>query len=144
MHVIGFRHTGIICKDLKKSLRFYKDYLGLKVIQEMNDDSEYINKITQLKNAKVRFIKLKMKDNTVLELLSYLTHPTKEIKKPIHNIGLLHLALRVKNIDKTYKYLKSKKIKFLSKPILSSEKIAKVCFCLDPDNVRVELVEMLK
>ena len=46
MHVIGFRHTGIICKDLKKSLRFYRDYLGLKVIQKMDDDSEYINKIT--------------------------------------------------------------------------------------------------
>ena len=32
---------------------------------------------------------------------------------------------------------------FLSKPILSSEGIAKVCFCMDPNGTRIELVEML-
>ena len=47
------------------------------------------------------------------------------------------------NIDKTYKWLKKNKIKVLSKPVLSSEKFAKVFFCLDPDGVRVELVEIL-
>lgn len=26
--VKGFRHTGIICKDIAKSLEFYKDFLG--------------------------------------------------------------------------------------------------------------------
>tara|TARA_B100000963_G_scaffold301887_1_gene274622 strand:+ start:146 stop:340 length:195 start_codon:yes stop_codon:yes gene_type:complete len=31
----------------------------------------------------------------------------------------------------------------ISEPTLSSEKFAKVCFCLDPNNVRVELVEIL-
>ena len=41
-HVIGFRHTGIITKDISKSLHFYKDILGLEVIQEFNDDSDYI------------------------------------------------------------------------------------------------------
>ena len=39
--------------------------------------------------------------------------------------------------------LKNKGIKFLSEPTVSSEKFAKVCFCIDPNNVRVELVEIL-
>ena len=34
-------------------------------------------------------------------------------------------------------------VKTLSEPVLSSEGIAKDFFCLDPDNIRVELVEML-
>ena len=32
--VIGYRHTGIIVKDMKESLYFYRDILGLKVIQD--------------------------------------------------------------------------------------------------------------
>jgi hypothetical protein len=88
-------------------------------------------------------IKLKLNDNNVLELLEYKSHPTKSFKLTIINVGLCHLALQVYNIDKTYKWLKKNKIKVLSKPVLSSEKFAKVFFCLDPDGVRVELVEIL-
>ena len=143
MTVLGYRHTGIICKDMKKSLFFYKNLLGLKVVQEFWDSSEYMNKVSGLKKAKVHFIKLKMKSGEILELLSYPTHKTKLPKLPIHNNGILHVALQVNNINKIYKRLKKKRVKFISEPTLSSEKFAKVCFCLDPNNVRVELVEIL-
>jgi len=141
--VVGYRHTGIICKNIKKSLHFYRDILGLKLIQEFTDRSDYINKITGLKNATVHFYKLKAKDGTVLELLEYKTHKTKSIKHSIINVGVCHIALKVKNAKETYNFLRKKRVKIISKPILSSEGIAKVFFCLDPDNVRVELVEMV-
>lgn len=140
--VKGYRHTGIICQNLRKSVFFYKNLLGMKVIQDFWDNSDYINKITGLKNANVHMVKLQMKSGEILELLSYPTHPTKLAKLPLYNVGVLHIALEVTNIDNMYKKL-NKKIKFLSKPIISSEKFAKVCFCLDPNNVRVELVEIL-
>lgn len=35
-------------------------------------------------------------------------------------------------------------IEVISEPVLSSEGIAIVFFCLDPDGVRVELVEIIK
>ena len=103
--VKGYRHTGIICKDLEKSLEFYKDFLGLRVIQDFWDDSEYMNKITGIENSNTRMIKLEADDGTVVELLDY--------------------------------------VKFLSQPVLSSEGFAKVCFCFDPNNTRIELVEIL-
>ena len=74
--VMGYRHTGIITKDLKKSIQFYRDILGLELIQEMTDSSEYINKITNLKNGIAKFAKLKMNDGSVLELLCYPSHPS--------------------------------------------------------------------
>ena len=79
----------------------------------------------------------------MLELLRYPTHNTKLPKLPIYNTGILHIALQVKNIEKTYLKLKKKGVKFISEPTLSSEKFAKVCFCMDPNNVRIELVEIL-
>ena len=141
--VTGFRHTGIIVKDMSKSLTFYKDFLGLKVTQEFHDDSEYINKITGIVNGSAHFIKLKMPDGSILELLEYPTHPTKPHDLSILNVGIAHIALRVRSSQETYLFLKSKKVPILSEPVLSSEGIAKVFFWLDPDKLRVEIVEML-
>jgi catechol 2,3-dioxygenase-like lactoylglutathione lyase family enzyme len=141
--VVGYRHTGIITKDIKKSLYFYHNILGLEVIQEFTDDSEYINRITGIKNGIAHFIKLKALDDTVIELLEYPSHPTEPHDLSILNVGILHIALRVENAEKAYLELKQKNIKTLSEPVLSSEGIAKVFFCIDPDGTRVELVEML-
>ena len=141
--VIGYRHTGIIVKDMEESLHFYRDILGFRVIQNFTDDSDYINKITGMTNANVHMIKLQAKDGTVLEILEYCNHPTKLIDQPIYNVGASHIALQVKNAERAYKILKEKGIKIISKPVLSSEKIAKVFFCFDPNDVRIELVEML-
>ena len=141
--VIGYRHTGIIVKDMEKSLEFYRDFLGLEVIQEFTDTSEYINKITGISKGSAHFIKLKMHDGTVLELLEYPSHPSEPHQISIINVGVAHIALRVGSTSKAYNFLKSKNVGILSEPVLSSEGIAKVFFCLDPDGIRVELVEML-
>ena len=141
--VKGYRHTGIICEDMEKSLRFYKEFLGLRVIQDFWDDSDYINKITGLQNANVHMIKLQAEDGTVIELLDYVTHPTDLIDQEVYNVGACHLARQANNIEEAYKELQSKGVSFISEPVLSSEGIAKVCFCFDPNNTRIELVEML-
>ncbi|NQV03708.1 MAG: VOC family protein, partial [Bacteroidia bacterium] len=100
--VIGYRHTGIIVKDMEESLCFYKDILGLKVIQDFHDDSDYINKITGIMNADVHMIKLKAEDGTVLEILEYRNHPTGLVDQPIYNAGASHIAFQVNNADKAY------------------------------------------
>jgi len=141
--VVGYRHTGIITRDINKSLYFYKNILGLRLIQDFTDSSDYINEITGLKGAIVHFIKLKCLDGSVLELLEYPSHQTESIKSSIINVGICHIALRVNNANDAYKKLVDEKIKVISKSVLSSEGIAKVFFCLDPDGVRVEIVEML-
>jgi len=141
--VKGYRHTGIICKDISISIEFYRDYLGLEVIQDFWDDSDYINDITGVSGANVHMIKLKADDGSVVELLDYVTHPTELIEQEIYNAGACHIAFQVYDIEKAYRELSRNGVSFLSKPILSSEGIAKVCFCLDPNEVRIELVEML-
>ena len=141
--VKGFRHTGIIVKDMESSRQFYESILGLEVIQDYTDDSKYINKITGIKNADVHMIKLKADDDTVLEILEYRNHPTKLIKQPVYNVGASHIALQVRNADDAYNKLTENNVRIISEPVLSSEGIAKVFFCFDPNDVRIELVEML-
>ena len=90
--VAGYRHTGIIVKDMAASLHFYRDILGLEVIQELNDGSDYINKITGTKGATAHIIKMKAPDGTVLEILEYFGYPTELIPHPIYNAGAAHVA----------------------------------------------------
>ena len=141
--VIGYRHTGIIVKNMEKSLYFYRDILGLEVVQNYSDGTDYINKITGITNADVHMIKLKAKDGTIVEILEYRNHPTELMEQQIYNAGACHIAFQVKDANQTYNILKDKGITIISQPILSSEGIAKVFFCLDPNKVRIELVEML-
>ena len=141
--VVGYRHAGIIVKDMEKSLWFYRDILGLEVIQEFTDDSKYINEITGIENGTAHFVKLRMAGGTVLELLEYPSHPTEPHNLSILNVGVCHIALQVASCDEAHELLESNGIRILSRPVLSSEGIAKVFFCIDPDGVRVEMVEMV-
>ena len=142
--VSGFRHIGVIVEDMDASLHFYRDMLGLEVIQDFTDNSDYINTITGIHDADVHMIKLKTQDGIVLEILEYRNHKTELLKHPIYNAGICHIAFRVENADETHKLLVQNNVKVISKPVLSSEKIAKVFFCFDPNNVRIEIVEMLE
>ena len=143
--LLGMRHTGYIVSDIEKSIQFYSNILGFKIIQDFWDDSDYINQITQTIGANVRMVKLTAPDNSVIELLSYegSLPKTQRANVPIYNIGEAHMALKVSSCEELYDLLVMNNIKVLSKPIISSEKIAKVFFCMDPDNYRIELVEML-
>ena len=139
----GYRHTGVIVKNMGASLHFYRDLLGLAVLQDFSDDTPYINKISGMDGANVHMVKLSTKDGTVVELLEYLNHPTDLIKQPIYNVGACHLAFSVENIEKLYERLSQANVSLISEPVPSSDNVAKVCFCLDPNNVRIELVEMM-
>jgi catechol 2,3-dioxygenase-like lactoylglutathione lyase family enzyme len=141
--IAGYRHTGIIVRDMDDSLKFYRDILGMEVIQDFIDGTEYINEITGLKGCTAHFVKLKSEDGTVLELLEYPTHRTAPLNVSIINVGVCHIALRVHSAEGAYHHLVDKKVEVISPPVLSSEGIAKVFFCIDPDGVRIEMVEML-
>jgi catechol 2,3-dioxygenase-like lactoylglutathione lyase family enzyme len=142
--VTGFRHVGIIVKSMDKSLNFYRDILGLEVIQDSTDDSEYINTITGVKVGSVHFIKLKMPDKTVIELLEYPSYPTNSHNVSFLNVGICHFAIQVDSAKHMHDKLVNNGIEVISEPVLSSEGIAIVFFCLDPDGVRVELVQIIK
>ncbi len=85
--VKGFRHTGIIVKNMESSRQFYEGILGLEVVQNYTDDSKYINNVLGLSNGKIHMIKLKTIDGYILELLEYLNHPTEIVKTPFYNVG---------------------------------------------------------
>lgn len=143
----NIRHTGIVIDNLKASLNFYKNILGFKIKKRLIESGATIDKVSNLRKVRVETIKMYAKRNeSQIELLYYHSHKKKSSDKKynISRIGISHFAVTVKNIDDTYKKLKMKKIKFVSKPRYSADGNVKMTFCRAPEGTLIELVEELK
>lgn len=138
---INLRHVGIVAENLEKSLEFYRDFLGFRIMTQATENKDFIDNILNLKDTSLKTIKLIDNNGGIIELLSYDNPKGKLIKREINDLGLSHFALTVHNLDDIYNKLKNKNVEFISMPTLSPDNKAKVCFCYDPSGVLIELVE---
>lgn len=140
----NFRHVGIVTLDLKKSLNFYKTVFGLKVAKSMIENHPSLAKIMGFKKVEIKTVKLKNKDNIVLELLEWRYPKGKKINvKKLNSNGITHFAITVRNIDSIFKSLKKFKKSTISQPQLSADKKVKYAFCISPEKIYIELVQVL-
>ena len=56
--MIKIRHTGMVSKNLKKSIYFWVNLIGFKIVKTLNEKGHLIDKIIGYKNVKVKTIKL--------------------------------------------------------------------------------------
>lgn len=139
------RHCGIVVSDMERSLRFYRDLLGLKVARAMDESGEFIDNVLGLGNVQVTTVKLSGDDGpTLVELLEFKSHQDKDpVRRTLYSIGPTHAAFTVDNLDEVYRRLSQAGVRFNAPPQLSPDGYAKVTFCYDPDGTPVELVEVL-
>jgi len=140
--MIKIRHTGIVTKNLRKSLLFWSKYLKFRIHKEADESGKLIDEIMLYKNAKVKTIKLKDSSGLLIEILFFKNSP--QIKKnyitPYSN-GITHISLTVKNINRLYKFLLKKKIKFNSVPQISADGKVIMTYCKTPEGAFLELVQ---
>lgn len=114
-----FRKVGaviLLVSNMEKSIKFYKDTLGLPVKTKSKDWTEFFNK------------------DTVLAL-----HPAKKKSKIKTGSGML-VGFEVSDLDSTVKILKAKKVKFFKKP--KEEPFGKHAIIQDPDGHLVSIAEI--
>ena len=141
----NIRHTGIVVSDMEKSLKFYRDIMGLKPVIDITEKGNYIDTISNLKGVRVRIVKLVAEDGGMIELLHYTSHPQpKHGKNKLCELGPTHVAFTVENVEDVYADWCAKGVRCNSKPIVSPDGKAKLFFCQDPDNTFLEIVQVLK
>ena len=140
----NIRHIGIVVGDIKRSISFYRDSLGLVIKKDMVEKGTYIDTVLGLNKVDIRTVKLSAGDGGLVELLYYrFPGSKKNCKKKINDIGCAHVAFTVDDINREYHRLLRKGVVFNSLPHVSPDGYAKVVFCRDPDGTFVELVEIL-
>ena len=143
--MITIRHTGIVTKNLDKSLIFWQKLIGFKQVNSQIERGDLIDSVLGYENVKVRTIKLKDKNKNLIELLYFYNSPSKAEKKKIkpYTPGYTHISITVNNIQSIYKKLKKYKVKFNSKPQITPDKKHKMTYCKTPEGAFLELVEKL-
>ena len=141
----ALRHVGIVVRDLERSLWFYRDLLGLKIITMADESGDYLDNMLALKKARVITVKLAIEgDLPVVELLDFQTPKGDLIfKRELYDVGLTHMAFTVDNLDELYQKLIAAGVYCTAMPQIPPSRSVKVTFCRDPDGTPIELVQVL-
>lgn len=144
-NMINIRHIGIVVNCFETMVEFYKNILGMKELSRSIEKSRYIDTIINKKDLEIEIIKLMFEEGGTIELLHYRADNKEEYRdNKIWDKGLSHIAISVKDVMKEYLRLTNLGVNFLSKPEISPDNYAKVCFCRDPEGNYIELVQVLE
>lgn len=140
-------HTGIIVKNLDRSIYFYHDLLGLPILTEPSPwfSGPELEKGVGVPGGFLRQCNLAVGEGHVLELLEYGNRPADNVDvQPQNRLGAMHVALKVEDIIATVAELEGKGIEFLSEANVVDEGVLagwRWIYFHDPDGVTIELVE---
>ena len=148
MTMRSVHHTGIIVKDLDRSIYFYHDILGLDFVNEPSPwfEGDTLADAVGVPGAKLRQVSLQVGETAILDLLEYANRPA-DNDTPIQQnyLGAMHLAFHVEDIDAKVAELRAKGVHFLSDPNTVDEGVLagwKWVYFHDPDEIPLELVEV--
>lgn len=129
MQIKAVHHIAVIASDYMRSLRFYTEVLGLRVISEHYRDFRQSYKTD-----------LALPDGTyVVELFSF-PSPPQRVSHP-EACGLRHLAFAVADIDKAIAEVTAKGV--ACEPVRTDEYTGRrFTFLQDPDKLPIELYEV--
>jgi catechol 2,3-dioxygenase-like lactoylglutathione lyase family enzyme len=147
MQLTSVAHTGFTVQDLERSLAFYRDLLGMQVIEQRETSAAYVGQVTGFAGAKLKIalLKLRPEDLHTLELLQYVSHPGEPTDRATNRPGNGHLALRVDDLQAWYRRLAAAGVEFRSAapvPITDGANAgASAVYLRDPDGFTIELVQ---
>ena len=130
------RHCGILVYNLDLSTKLYCDVFGFTVLKKGVVSGDFSEQLFNLKNFHLTYVKLKSKGcNTKLELW--------KIKDfaPNWSNSYSHIALTVKDLDKTYEALRERKLTLFSLPMQAHDSEVRLFFARDYDQNILEIVE---
>jgi lactoylglutathione lyase len=144
-HITNTHHAGITVQSLEASLAFYRDSLGFEVVFAWNPTEPYIGQLLGYPHVDLHSVILRIPGSDLfLELLEYRAAPKAPIDPANANPGTVHLAFYVDDLDTLYATLKGKGVASLSEPVtptIGPNKGGKAVYMIDPDGVRVELIQ---
>jgi len=143
MSLLRLTHIGLCVSDCERSLQFYRDVLGFRYLSELQLAGEPSSTLLQLPDVELRAIYLE-RDGTRIELLHYPVpgHQGDGAPRPMNQLGLTHLSLRVDDLGGLLASLRAAGVRILDRTRIDIPAFeAGAVFVTDPDGTLIELVQ---
>lgn len=145
----GLHHFNLIVSDMEKTKEFYNNRLGLDIALETVIEDEEFSRGVGLPGTKVLATFFKLPNNTgLIETFQYVNPEGRPIPgdAKANDGGWGHLCFQVEDIEKTFKELQAKGIRFLSTPVTISKQHphfpgVRFCYFLGPDREVIEILQ---
>lgn len=128
--LIGFEHIGMTVSNLDRSLAFYVDVLGLKLV--VRRPSGGANEVCFLDTG-----------NGMLEIIAPAAGARPAADVVDGHAGMRHMTLAYDDLDAIFARVKAAGAEIIEPPRLAFHRdiLQRVAFCRDPDGIIVELCE---
>lgn len=134
-------HVSLTVEDIERSVAFYRDILGMEVEMEPRElRGPLLARITGYPGAHLRVAFVRLGDFRI-ELIQYLYPLGKNYALGLNDIGSLHIAFSVDNVQEAYERLLRRGVRFKCLPGRSREDGPPLVFLYDPDGYPLELNE---
>jgi glyoxylase I family protein len=143
--IIAADHTGITVSNLEHSLTFWRDVLGFELSHRAHQTGELASEITGVGGAEIALAVVKAPGHKI-ELLEYLAPPDRKhiVVRPC-DVGSVHVALTVDNLDPVLNKIAASGWKAAGKPqtLKTGPNAGKrVIYVRDPDGTTIEFMQL--
>ncbi len=142
----GQVHTGITVSDLDRSIEFYRDILGMRLLKVEPERASRGEKLG-VPGAIIQIAVMEYGNGYSIELIQYKHPVSPEFSMlPINTIGTAHIAFKVDNIDAQIKKMQELGVEFVGGPqccVIDEGPLAgwKWIYFKDPDGTNLEFIE---
>lgn len=137
-------HTGITVSNIDRSLAFWQDVLGFELSHRAHHTGALAGEVTGVPDAEIAIAVLRAPGHRI-ELLEYLAPAERKHYAPRPcDVGSVHLALTVDNLDALLEQIAASGWKAVGQPqILTTGPNAgkRIIYVRDPDGTTIELMQ---
>jgi len=148
MTVSRIHHAGVTVSDLGRSLRFYRDLLGMRVLEDVRLTSGEVAALLGVDEIDLHLVNLDTGDGRILELLEYARPEGRQVEYTSRDAGGGHLALAVRDLDAVAAGIEAAGGSVISRrPVTAADTEgifahARLLYVRDPDGMILELVQL--
>ena len=143
-------HFSFTVADIDRSVKFYRDVLGMELVHEQEQSNPYTRKFVGYPDAHLKVAQLRIKGRQpgrsghLLELVEYVAPKGQKVDTRTPNPGTAHLDFEVDDIQAESRRRVERGVRFRSEPVAIEAGINKggyTVYFLDPDDITLEILE---
>lgn len=142
---VAFGHVGLQVSDLDRSIAYYRDVIGLRLLERLLREDAYLKVVTGYPDVTLDIAVLaEPVSGTLLELLQYLGTSGTPIDPQTANPGTGHVCFQVDDVDTIHARARAAGHGAVNDPVTPTAGRwagGRSVYLMDPDGIRVELVQ---